>query len=151
MHPLRRTRPKGSGDPGWARTTWDEAYNIIASKLREVRERYGPESVVFYVGDPKEPRAAVQRLCYTFGSPNYATESSTTCRRAAQLAELLTLGFPTLGDPPAQETRLYVVWGSNPAWSRPFLTSRPAGVKGDASTRVPTASACRSRMAAASS
>jgi len=129
LHPLKRTRPKGSGDPRWVRISWDEAYEIIASKLKEIREKYGPEAVIFYVGDPKEPRAAVQRLCYTFGSPNYATESSTTCRRAAQLAELLTFGFPTLGNPPTPETRLCVVWGTNPAWSRPFVMARLLNAK----------------------
>lgn len=133
LHPIKRTRDKDSPDPGWVRISWDEAYNIIVSKLNEIRDKYGPESVVFYTGDPKEPRAAVQRLCYTFGSPNYATESS-TCRRAAEIAELLTFGFRTLGDPPSHETKLCVIWGSNPAWSRYFvmiklLKARGWGVK----------------------
>jgi anaerobic selenocysteine-containing dehydrogenase len=24
LHPLKRTNPKGAGDPGWERITWDE-------------------------------------------------------------------------------------------------------------------------------
>lgn len=124
LYPLMRSRPKGSEDPCWVRITWDEAYKVITSNLNEIKEKYGPESIVFYVGNPKEPRAAVQRLCYTFGSPNYATESSTTCRRAAQLAEMLTFGFPTLGSPPTEESKLCVIWGTNPAWSRPFLMTK---------------------------
>jgi anaerobic selenocysteine-containing dehydrogenase len=84
--------------------------------------------VVFYVGDPKEPRAAVQRLCYTFGSPNYATESS-TCRRAGELAELLTFGFTTMGTMPSSESKLCMVWGHNPAWSHPFLMPRLLNAK----------------------
>ncbi|MEM3550328.1 MAG: molybdopterin-dependent oxidoreductase [Candidatus Bathyarchaeia archaeon] len=120
LYPLKRTRPKDSRNPNWVRISWDEAYILITSKLREIREKYGSESVVFFVGNPKEPRAAVQRLCYTFGSPNYATESS-TCRKAAELAELLTFGFPTLGSPPTSKSKLCVIWGSNPAWSHPEL------------------------------
>lgn len=99
LYPIKRTKPKCFSDPGWVRISWNEAYEIIASRLKEIKAKYGAESVVFYVGDPKEPRAAVQRLCYSFGSPNYATESS-TCRRAAELAELLTFGFPTMGSMP---------------------------------------------------
>lgn len=99
LYPIKRTQSKESRNSGWARISWDEAYEIIVSKLKEIRDKYGSESVVFYVGNPKEPRAAVQRLCYTFGSPNYATESS-VCRKAAELAELLTYGFRTLGNPP---------------------------------------------------
>jgi len=123
LYPIKRTQSKESRNPGWARISWDEAYEIIVSKLKEIRDKYGPESVVFYVGNPKEPRAAVQRLCYTFGSPNYATESS-VCRKAAELAELLTYGFQTLGNPPRAQTRLCVIWGSNPAWSAPYMMVR---------------------------
>ena len=123
LYPIKHTKPKCSSDPGWVRISWNEAYEIIASRLKEIKAKYGAESVVFYVGDPKEPRAAVQRLCYSFGSPNYATESS-TCRRAAELAELLTFGFPTMGSMPSPQTKLCVIWGGNPAWSRYFLILR---------------------------
>ncbi|MEM0313376.1 MAG: molybdopterin-dependent oxidoreductase [Candidatus Bathyarchaeia archaeon] len=95
LYPIKRTRPKNADDPGWTRISWDEAYETIVSRLKEIRNKYGAESVIFYVGNPKEPRAAVQRLCYTFSSPNYATESS-TCRRAAELAEIITYGLPVL-------------------------------------------------------
>lgn len=71
----------------------------------------------FYVGDPKEPRAAVQRLAATYGSVNYGCESSTACRRAALLAELLTYGFPTMGDLPTKDTKATLIWGTNPAYS----------------------------------
>lgn len=123
LYPIKRTNPKNSADPGWVRISWDEAYAIIASKLEEIKAKYGAETVVFYVGNPKEPRAAVQRLSYTFGSPNYATESS-TCRRAAELAELITFGFPTMGSMPSPQTKLCIIWGGNPAWSRQYLMLR---------------------------
>ncbi|MDG6928209.1 MAG: molybdopterin-dependent oxidoreductase [Nitrososphaerota archaeon] len=61
-YPVIRTNPKGSPDPGWKRISWEEAYDTIASRLNEVKMKHGPESVLFYVGDPKEPRLAVSRL-----------------------------------------------------------------------------------------
>ncbi|MBS7646740.1 MAG: molybdopterin-dependent oxidoreductase [Candidatus Bathyarchaeia archaeon] len=133
LYPMKRTNQKGSSDPGWIRISWDEAYTTVIAKLKEIRDKYGPEAVVFYVGDPKEPRAAVQRLCYTFGSPNYATESS-ICKRAAELAELLTFGVPLSVSLPSPQTRLCVIWGSNPAWSRQYvmlhlLEAKKLGVK----------------------
>ncbi|MEJ2102024.1 MAG: molybdopterin-dependent oxidoreductase [Desulfobacterales bacterium] len=83
---------------------------------------YTSDRVFFYVGDPKEPRAAVQRLAAVYGSVNYGCESSTACRRAAQLAELLTYGFPTMGDLPTEETKVMLIWGTNPAYSgQPFM------------------------------
>jgi anaerobic selenocysteine-containing dehydrogenase len=124
-YPMKRTGPKGSPDPAFVRISWDEAYDIIVHHLNRIKERYGPHAVFFYVGDPKEPRASVQRLAYTYGSANYGTESSTACRRAAQLAELLTYGFPTTGDLPSEQTRVMLIWGTNPAYSgSPFMCHR---------------------------
>src|SRR5579864_6934202 len=39
-YPMRRTRPKGDPDPGWVRITWDEAMNLTASHLLEVKAQY---------------------------------------------------------------------------------------------------------------
>src|ERR1700746_1828601 len=47
QYPLRRTRPKGEPDPGWVRTSWDEALALAASRLLDIKARYGPEAVVF--------------------------------------------------------------------------------------------------------
>jgi anaerobic selenocysteine-containing dehydrogenase len=119
---MKRTKPKGSPDPGFTRISWDEAYDMIAGHLIRIKKEYGPHSVFFYVGDPKEPRAAVQRLAATYGSVNYGCESSTACRRAALLAELLTYGFPTMGNLPTKETKVMLIWGTNPAYSgQPFM------------------------------
>ena len=121
-YPMKRTKPKGSPEPGFVRISWDEAYDIIVGHLNRIKEKYGPHAVFFYSGDPKEPRAAVQRLAVTYGSANYGCESSTACRRAAQLAELLTYGFPTMGNPPTKETKVTLVWGTNPPYSgQPFM------------------------------
>ncbi len=121
-YPMKRTNPKGSSDPGFVRISWDEAYDMIVGQLNRIKKEHGPHAVFFYVGDPKEPRAAVQRLAATYGSVNYGCESSTACRRAAQLAELLTYGFPTMGDLPTEESKVMLIWGTNPAYSgQPFL------------------------------
>jgi anaerobic selenocysteine-containing dehydrogenase len=133
LHPLRRTAPKGSPDPGWVRISWDEAYQTIAAKLNEVKANHGPEKVCFFVGDPKEPRAAVQRLAYTFGSPNFGTESS-LCSKSALMASQLTFGIPTGGSLPARQTASCLLWSRNQAYSAPhemasLLEAKKRGVK----------------------
>ncbi len=50
LHPVKRTRPKGETDPGWQRISWDEALDLTASRLRQIADRSGPESVVFSQG-----------------------------------------------------------------------------------------------------
>src|SRR5579859_5489955 len=48
-YPLVRTRPKGDPDPGWQRLTWDEALTLAATRLLEIKARYGPEAVAVSV------------------------------------------------------------------------------------------------------
>jgi anaerobic selenocysteine-containing dehydrogenase len=134
-YPMKRTRPKGSPDPGYVRISWDEAYDTIVGHMKRIREKYGPHRVFFYVGDPKEPRAAVQRLAAVFGSVNYGDESSTACRKGANTAEVLTYGFGTTGSPPNKDTRSMLIWGTNPPYSGPanewqaLLKAKERGVK----------------------
>src|SRR2546423_9662134 len=52
LYPLKRTRPKGDPDPGWQRIGWDEALDLTASRLRQIAEEHGPESVVFGTVSP---------------------------------------------------------------------------------------------------
>jgi anaerobic selenocysteine-containing dehydrogenase len=49
---MKRTRPKGENDPGWVRISWDEAMTLAASRLLDIKARYGAEAVVFGIGTP---------------------------------------------------------------------------------------------------
>ena len=74
-YPMKRTQPKGANDPGWQRISWDEALDTIATRLNEIKERSGPESVTFTRagpgGSPMGQMAAwIERLAHAFGSPN---------------------------------------------------------------------------------
>ena len=46
LYPLRRTGPKGSG--AFARISWPEALTLAATRMREVRQDPGPESLALY-------------------------------------------------------------------------------------------------------
>ena len=117
-YPLKRTAPKGQ-PPKWVRVSWDEALRITAQKLMAIKALYGPESICFYTGDPKEMRPPLQRLSFSLGSPNFGTESS-TCSRSVSLAGLLLFGETVTGSPPTKETKNCFIWGVNPAFSGPF-------------------------------
>ncbi len=135
LYPMKRTNPKG--EPGqWERITWDEALKIIAGKLNAIKEKHGAEKVFFITGDPKEPRSALMRLAYTFGSPNFGTESS-TCFLATELANKLIYGpyhkvtgkVATGANPVPDKTKVAILWGTNPAWSAPFSIASMRGAK----------------------
>lgn len=126
LHPMKRTNAKG--EPAqWEQITWDEALSTIAEKLNGIKEKYGAEKVLFLTGDPKEPRAILQRLAFTFGSPNMGTESS-TCYFGTELTMKLMYG-PEVNtakalaggaNPVAGKTKVAIFWGTNPTWSTPF-------------------------------
>lgn len=119
LYPIKRTNPKGSEDPGWVRISWDEAYRTIAANLLQIREKYGPEHVLFYCGDPKEPRPSVQRLARFYGSNHWGTESSVACRQGCALAEELTFGQPNQGAAPSEQTKVFMIIASN-VWAQPL-------------------------------
>ncbi len=78
-------------DGNWQQASWDKTINEISTKLKMVRDKYGPDSVAFMVGYTKEPRPYMQRLAYLFGSPHYITESS-CCFGATKVASAITFG-----------------------------------------------------------
>ena len=122
LYPMARTAPKGSADPRFTRITWDEAYRRIAQALKNNKERYGPDTAVFYVGDPKEPRSATRLLASAYGSINFATESSVNCSMGQTMANMCCFGTGVLSTGPiAPGTKCCIVWGGNPPYSNPNL------------------------------
>lgn len=119
LYPMKRTNPKGSEDPGFVRCSWQEAYDTIAKNLTEIKAKDGADAVMFYAGDPKEPRPPIMRLARYFGSVHWGSESSVGCRAACMQAEMLTWGRPSQGTMPGPKTKSFLVLATN-VWSRPL-------------------------------
>lgn len=120
LHPLRRTAPKGSADPGWQRISWDEALSEIASRFSQIRAENGPEAVAFGVTTPSGTPLSdsidwIERFVRGFGSPNiaYGTE---VCNWHKDHAHAFTYGC---GIPVADysNANLIMLWGHNPSSS----------------------------------
>ncbi|MEG2934209.1 MAG: molybdopterin-dependent oxidoreductase [Gordonibacter sp.] len=133
--PLRRTNPKGTGASTWEPISWDEAYQTIASEFNRVKEAYGADSVMFYCGDPKEPRPVTQRLAALFGSSTYGLESS-LCSTATDITSELVYGRgqSIMGSDPTDDTASCLIWSINRAWSKPnhhagFMDQKERGCK----------------------
>jgi anaerobic selenocysteine-containing dehydrogenase len=50
--PDRLTTPVRRTDDGWEELGWDEAYELVASRLTEIQEEHGKNSVGVYLGNP---------------------------------------------------------------------------------------------------
>ncbi len=112
--PLRRTGPRGSGQ--FEPITWEEAYAEIAARINGIKAEHGAESVLFYSGYSKWYRPFLHRLVYSFGSPNYLTESS-SCMTSTFLNWLVTTGNPMCA-PDTMRAGVYLGWAFNPYYSR---------------------------------
>jgi anaerobic selenocysteine-containing dehydrogenase len=126
LYPLRRTRPKGDPDPGWQRISWDEALDLTATRLGQLAERHGPESVVFSmvsgstsaIGDSAH---FIQRLMRAFGSPNLCG-SMELCGWGRTYATRYVygtgMGVPGTPMPDIENAGCLLYWGYSPTGSR---------------------------------
>lgn len=137
LHPLRRTTPKGSADPGWQRISWDEALDTVAERLGAIRTAHGPEAVAFGVTTPSGTPIAddihwVSRFINAFGSPNLATGTE-ICNWHKDFAHAYTFGRG-IASPDFEHSGCVVFWGHNPsaAWldhATAALAARRRGAK----------------------
>lgn len=117
LHPLRRTNPKGSADPGWQKISWDEALDITASNLKRIATESGPEAVSFCVTTPSGTAVAdgmawIFRLANAFGSPN-TVWTTHVCNWHRDFAPVITFGSD-IGMPDFARTGCLLLWGVNP-------------------------------------
>jgi anaerobic selenocysteine-containing dehydrogenase len=110
LHPLKRAGAKGEGK--WERISWDQALDTIAAKFNEHKEKFGPESVAFGLGEPKGMEFAyAQRLASAFGTPSVSTPGW-FCGVPKSMAGAYTYGGGTVIDDD-NTPALLVIWGAN--------------------------------------
>ncbi len=125
-HPMKRE----NGD--WKQISWDEALDIIAARLKEVKEKYGVKAFVFHIGELRTAALlTARRFCDVYGTPNVMSYDS-MCIRTRGTAHRLTFGRGRFYDP--QNARCILVWGNNPDNSglpqaQYILKSRKKGAK----------------------
>ncbi|HLA37212.1 MAG TPA: molybdopterin-dependent oxidoreductase [Candidatus Brocadiales bacterium] len=107
--PLRRIGPRGSGK--WEAISWEEAVKEVAGRLREVKERYGPESL-FWCSEDASFINIQKDFCELYGSPNFSMHSN-ICDVSRKLGYKLVMGHDRpLGD--LQNSKYIMLFGWNP-------------------------------------
>jgi anaerobic selenocysteine-containing dehydrogenase len=114
-YPLKRVGKRGEGK--WQRISWDEAFETIVNKLKQVIKENGAESIVLAQGTSREGEAFLARFGNLLGTPNVMAAGH-FCYLTRVGASLVTCGnLPVCdydGDP-----KCVVVWGSNIFWTNP--------------------------------
>jgi len=119
LHPMKR---EGSV---WRRISWDQAYDEIAAKLMEIKEKYGAKTVAFFCGSIAVERMELAGLTHRFravyGSPNFFSVES-GCYVARIVSRAMTFG--NLYEHDQVYPKLMILWGHNPHASRfPMIKS----------------------------
>jgi anaerobic dimethyl sulfoxide reductase subunit A len=106
LYPLKRVGPRGDPHAKFVRISWDEALTIIANKMKEVKEKYGPYSIAGWYTSPFRIAAYIGAGCEGWGiasneSHNFAYQYT----------------FGTTDDHEIQDifnTKLILIWGADP-------------------------------------
>jgi thiosulfate reductase/polysulfide reductase chain A len=89
QQPLIRVGARGGGV--FRKASWEEALDLTAQKMNEIRQRFGPEAMVFS-STHNLSQTQFENLLGAYGSPNYGTQRS-LCFNSMVTAFLLTYGI----------------------------------------------------------
>jgi len=115
--PMKRTNPlKGRGvDPKFVPISWDEALDMVADKMMELRKAGEPEKLMYMRGrySPTSTDLLYGTLPKIYGTPNYFSHSA-ICAEAEKMGPGYTQGFFGYRDYDLAKTKCLVVWGCDP-------------------------------------
>jgi len=135
-YPLRRTNPRSEPVGKFERVSWDEAIADIGRRLRDIRERHGPNALATYFGNPisfnTKAVPMAMMLPARFGTRSgFGAASQDLSNKAAALEAMY--GSTQWGVPDFYNTDYLLCFGSNPKVSHWTLLSlhRPMHVLQD--------------------
>ena len=89
LTPLIRVGKRGEGR--FRKATWEEALDVVAQNMLAIKQKYGPEAMLFS-STHNLSQVQFENLLNAFGSPNYGTQRS-LCFNAMIVANLVTYGM----------------------------------------------------------
>jgi anaerobic selenocysteine-containing dehydrogenase len=110
-YPLKRIGARGEGR--FERIGWDEALDTIAAKLKEQKEKYGPESLAILSPAHRTYSPYLYRFLTAHGSPNYGHSGICAMQKAFTFS--YTLGAQPRPD--VDRTNLVVLWAKQPVYA----------------------------------
>ena len=110
-YPQIRTGARGEGK--FRRASWEEALDLLATRLKELKQKYGPESVALFPHGVHSGFFAT--LMKAYGTPNSAEPAFAQCRGPRDVGYQLTFGRPVNSPEPVdlEESKCIVLIGSH--------------------------------------
>ena len=135
MHPMRRTGPKSSGQ--FARISWDEALDEIATRFDQAEREFGAESVwpYYYAGTMGlVMKNGINRLTHV---KKYSRFYSTICANIARVGFAIGTGKIAGVDPREMGVSdLIVIWGTNPVNTQVNVMTHASRAKKERGARI---------------
>ncbi len=88
LNPLIRVGDRGQGL--FRKASWDEALDLVAKNMLDIKQKYGPEAMAFS-STHNLSQVQFENFLQAFGSPNYGTQRS-LCFNAMTVSNLMTYG-----------------------------------------------------------
>ncbi|MGB8956207.1 MAG: formate dehydrogenase subunit alpha [Tumebacillaceae bacterium] len=124
----RLTKPLIRKGDSFVESTWEEALDLIASKMGQIKEQYGPEAIGVIASSKcsNEENFLAQKMARAVFGTNNVDNCSRYCQSPATMGLMRTVGIGgdagTIHD--IENSELIVVIGANPAESHPVLATR---------------------------
>ena len=115
--PLKRLGTRGEGK--WRRIPWEQAIDEIATKLAEIRDKYGPEALVTTRGTLRTHEEYRSRFMNLFGSPNQIGHSRICMGARSVIGDIIVGRFSNFAI--RESTQCIVLLGVEPLVSRPWV------------------------------
>lgn len=115
-YPLKRKGEKGEGK--WEKISWQQAFDEIASKLEQIREKYGPESLALTIGTYRTCIEYISRFLNLFGTPNVLGQSQICFGPRSVMAKTIVGMFPHYSV--SAQTKCIMLLGIEPSVARPI-------------------------------
>ncbi len=128
--PDRLRRPVRRGASGqFAPISWDEAFDLAATRLGEVRERYGPDAVAVYYGNPSVFDHGASLIMNSFidaiGTRNRFSANSQDINPRLAASYYLYGASWSIPIPDVDRTQYFLCIGANPLVSNGSLLTAP--------------------------
>lgn len=121
-YPLIKNRETGE----FERATWDEALDLIASKFKEIKKKYGPDALAGFAcsRSPNEDCYMFQKMVRCAFGTNNVDNCARVCHSATVAGLAMTLGSGAMTNPISDITGdvdVIMLVGSNPEEAHPVI------------------------------
>jgi formate dehydrogenase alpha subunit len=121
----RLTTPLIKENGEFREASWDEAIALTGKKLKELRDKYGPDSIAFLSSCrcTNEENYLMQKIARAAGGTNNIDQCATTCHAptVAGLASAFGSGAMTNSIGEVKDVQTLFIIGSNPTEAHPII------------------------------